>query len=363
MHEHSIAMTATGGGSAYRSDTQLPENMKQEDTQQASGPHLTNSQQFIALDETADIFVVLLSYNTAGLLNRCIDSLRAASQGLRISVVIVDNASRDNSVAVLKQNFTDCTIIENKVNVGFGRANNQVLTFCNAPFVLLLNSDAFMAPNVVHESLVHMAKHPDCGVLGARLVDEDGNGDASARDLPNAWTKFALQTGLLRKRRGDLARAQGADFIDCDWVTGCYYLVRQAVIDDVGLFDPRYFLYYEEVDHCKTARQAGWKVHCLIKCNVVHVGGASARTIGELTSNGLQLANLQIESELLYFRKHDGLKGLLLALSLALATDAVLGVKCLLRGQGLRAFRGHGRHAWQLCRIAYATRGGLRPTL
>ena len=334
----------------------------QADVQIAQESQLATPQSFTRIEEAAEVFVILVSYNTAGLLHRCIDSLRTASLGLRVSVVIVDNASRDGSVALIKRHFTDCTVIENKVNVGFGRANNHALTLCNAPFVLLLNTDAFMAADTLQKSLRHMAAQTRCGILGVRLVNEEGNGNASVRDFPSPWKSFAIQTGLDRRKPSDVARARGSNVVDCDWVTGCFYLVRHAVIDEVGLFDPRYFMYFEEVDHCRAAQQAGWKVQCLMNCTVIHVGGASARADGELTTSGNQLPSVQIESELLYFRKHDGVRGLTITLVLGLATDVVLSIKSVLRGRGLQRLRGHMQHARELCRLALATRGGLRPT-
>jgi GT2 family glycosyltransferase len=318
---------------------------------------------FNRLDVAAQLFVVLISYNTASLLKRCIDHLRVASAGLQVSVVIVDNASRDDSVALLKRDFSDCTVIENKENVGFGRANNQALILCNAPFALLLNTDAYMSADTLHQCLRHMDEQPRCGVLGVRLVDEGGDGNSSLRDFPNVWRNFAVQTGLVRHKPDDISRARGALAVDCDWVTGCFYLVRRAMIDEIGLFDPRYFLYFEEVDHCRAAHLAGWKVQCLLSCTVIHVGGASARSDGgDLTKDGQQLLSLQIESELLYFRKHDGLQGFLLVMTLGLATDALLIVKSLLRGRSMHHLLSHIRHAQELCRLSFATRAGLHAT-
>ena len=324
-----------------------------------AGP--TENQTFTPLNEPAQIFVILVSYNTAALLRRCIDHLRIASAGLRVSVVIVDNASRDESVVLLMRHFTDCKVIKNKVNVGFGRANNQALPLCNAPFVLLLNTDAYVSKDALHRCLQHMDEQSRCGVLGLRLVNEEGEGNSSLRDFPNAFRSFAVNMGFVRHNPDDLARARGADFVDCDWVTGCFYLVRRTTIHEIGLFDPRYFLYFEEVDHCRAVHRAGWKVQCLLSCTVIHEGGASTRSDGELTMGGKQLLSPQIEGELLYFRKHDGLLGLSLVLMLGLATDAVLGIKSLLRSRG-NHLRGHVRHAQELCRLTVATRGGLRPT-
>lgn len=319
-------------------------------------------QRFIRLDESADVFVILVSYNTAGLLRRCIDHLRAASAGLRVSVVVVDNASSDGSVALLQRDCTDCSVIENRVNVGFGRANNQALPLCNAPFVLLLNPDAYVSQDALHRCLRHMGEQARCGVLGLRLVDEAGHGNSSIRDFPDAWRSFTVNTGLVRHKPDDIARARGAEVVDCDWVTGCFYLVRRATIDEVGLFDPRYFLYFEEVDHCRAVHRAGWRVQCLLSCTVIHEGGASARTGGELATGSQLLLSPHVEGELLYFRKHDGRWGLSFALILGLATDAVQIVKGLLRSRGTPHLRGHVRHAQELCRLALATGGGQRPT-
>jgi GT2 family glycosyltransferase len=208
-----------------------------------------------------------------------------------------------------------------------------------------------------------MKRDAHCGVLGLRLVDEAGNGNSSARDFPNAFRSFAIQTGLKRHSSDDLARAGGADFVNCDWVTGCFYLVRRTTIEEVGLFDPRYFLYFEEVDHCRSVKRAGWTVHCLLNCTAVHEGGASARSEGgQLTTDERLVLNLMVESELLYFRKHDGLLGLSLTLALGLATDAVVFMKSILRSHSRQNSRGHTFRTGQLCRLAVATRGGLHPT-
>lgn len=320
------------------------------------------NQRFVRLDEPAQLFVILVSYNTASLLQRCINQLRSASSGMRVSVVIVDNASRDSSPALIKRDFPDCEVIENSANVGFGRANNQALPLCNAPYVLLLNPDAYVSTDTLHRCLRHMEEQARCGVLGPRIVNEAGKGNASIRDFPDTCRSFAVNTGLLKHNADDLARSKGAEFVDCDWVTGCFYLVRKATIDDVGLFDPRYFLYFEEVDHCRAVQTAGWKVQCLLSCTVVHEGGASARTSGELSLNGQLLLSPHIEGELLYLRKHNGVWGVSLAVILGLATDAVVITKNLLRGRDRQRLRGHVRHAQELCRLALATRGGRYPT-
>jgi N-acetylglucosaminyl-diphospho-decaprenol L-rhamnosyltransferase len=140
---------------------------------------------------------------------------------------------------------------------------------------------------------------------------------------------FLVSTGLDRlfpnARLVDDMKWDHSRIRQCDWVPGCYYLTRKQLVDQIGLFDPRFFLYYEEIDHCRRARQAGWKVVFYPNTQVVHIGGESAKADATLTSAGRQIARLQVESELLYFRKHYGLPGLTASVVLT-ACSALLAV-------------------------------------
>jgi GT2 family glycosyltransferase len=313
-----------------------------------------------------EVSVVLVSYNTAGMLPECMAALRRALARLTHEIIIVDNASRDASVALIRRDFPDCKLIENSVNVGFGRANNQALAHAHGRFVLLLNTDAFVEPDTIDKTVTYLHVNPEIGILGVRLAGRDGALQPSARYFPTPLNVFLNRTGLNRYFRGvrlvdDMAWDHKTVRL-CDWVPGCYYLVRREVIDEVGLFDPRYFLYYEEVDHCFAAKRAGWEVACFADTTVVHIGGESARSEGELTAGGRQLEAMQIESELLYFRKNHGAGAVLAALTLTALGDAINVGKRLLRGlspSGLAA-------AWQRLKLSWSlfrrTRWATRPT-
>jgi GT2 family glycosyltransferase len=322
---------------------------------------------FVAGDEAADLCVFLVNYNTAHLLERCLGELRRASAGLAVRVVIVDNASRDGSAEFIRTNFPDCILIANSVNVGFGRANNQALQFGDAPYVLLLNADAYVLPDTLVRSLAYMKAHARCGVMGVELVDEAGKSLWSrGRQFPSLWKNFVVATGL---------RWRGAQYLpstspvpgeahawQCDWVVGCYYLIRHEVIQQIGLFDPRYFLYFEEVDHCRAVHQAGWNVECLDDVKVIHVGGGSAETEGELSSSGRQISALQTESELLYFRKHGGVAGLTGVVGLSLLSDAIRSLKWLLKRRPIAGLSTFWRHSAMVWRLAWRTRFGTQAT-
>ena len=276
-----------------------------------------------------DLSVIVVNYNTGHLLDRMISALLAARGGFNIQLIIIDNASRDSSVSMLRTRYPTIELIVNDVNVGFGRANNQALALIRGRFVLLLNTDAFVAAETLNKTIEYMDSHPSYGILGVKLVGEDGALQPSCRYFPTPWNSFVASTGLRRvfssTRLVDDMSWDHNSIRECDWVPGCYYLMRRALVDQIGLFDPRYFLYFEEVDHCKTAKNAGWSVVFYPFTKVIHIGGESAKSQGPVTNAGRQISELEIESKLLFFRKHYGRCGVLsqlvfLSLDVALAT-------------------------------------------
>lgn len=264
-----------------------------------------------------------------------INSLLASKGDFELEIFVVDNASKDDSVAVIKNAFPDITLIENKVNVGFGRANNQVLDLANGDYILLLNTDAFVQPDTLAKTLQYIESQPKCGVLGVRLIGSDNEQQPSCRYFPTPFNLFAHRVGLARL----LPSLQMVDDVDwnpaittsCDWVPGCYYLVRKQVVDQVGLFDPLYFLYSEEVDHCFAVKKAGWQVMYFADVSVLHIGGESAKSDGKVSNSGKQLSILQAESELLYFRKNHGFLTCLLNVFLVILADFIQTLKDLLK--------------------------------
>jgi N-acetylglucosaminyl-diphospho-decaprenol L-rhamnosyltransferase len=313
-----------------------------------------------------DLSTIIASYNTASLLPEAMKCLGIGSRGLVVETVFVDNASKDNSVEVIRSQFPDCHLIENTTNVGFGRANNQALPFVAGRYVLLLNTDAFVAPDTLTQTMAYMDANPRCGILGVRLVGRDGVLQPCCRYFPTPWNTFLLRTGLNRIFTGtqmvDDMAWDHASVRKCDWVVGCYYLVRKELIDQIGLFDPRYFLYFEEVDHCFAAKKAGWEVVFYPHTTVVHIGGESAKSEGAITQGGRQLEALQVESELLYFRKNLGLQAVLASLLLTTLADAIGVAKRLLKWRRPFGFLG----AWQHTRLVWIlwrrTRWATQPT-
>ncbi|TWC56643.1 hypothetical protein FBY04_107218 [Pseudomonas sp. SJZ080] len=310
--------------------------------------------------------VLVVNYNTAKLLQPMFDALRQPNSAEPTRYLVVDNASADNSLERLENVCPEALLLANEKNVGFGRANNQLVEHLQGKYALLINTDAFVAADTLNKTLDYMEAHPDCGVLGVRLVGREGDLQPSCRYFPTPLNVFLSRTGLERffpvVKRVDDMEWDHASVRECDWVPGCYYLIRREVIDQVGLFDPRYFLYYEEVDHCKRVKQAGWKVVFYPDTTVVHIGGESAKTVVELNAVSRQIPKMQIESELLYFRKHHGLSGLVLHMFLVCLGDLILALKAILKGRGRAAVGAcwqHARATWALLR---ETKFATQPT-
>ncbi len=309
-----------------------------------------------------DISVILISYNTIEMTKDALNHLFASLRNFEMEVIVIDNDSKDNSADILRSEYPQITLIENKKNVGFGRANNQALPYIKGRYVLLLNTDAFVEADTISKTIQHMDANPQCGILGVKLLGRDGELQPSCRYFPTPWNLFLHRTGLSRifrhaKMVDDMAWDH-ASVRDCDWVPGCYYLIRKDVIDQVGLFDPRYFLYSEEIDHCFAAKGAGWKVTYFPHSSVVHIGGESAKSDGEITSSGRQLSSLQIESELLYFRKNHGLGGVMMNMFLGTLADSILLLKDIIKLRRPRWFVMHFTHVLLVWKLFFLTRMG-----
>jgi N-acetylglucosaminyl-diphospho-decaprenol L-rhamnosyltransferase len=313
-----------------------------------------------------DISVIFVSYNTIEMTKIALSLLFASSHNYQLEVLVVDNDSKDHSASILRHEYPNITVIENKKNVGFGRANNQALPYVNSRYVLLLNTDAFVEPDTIAKTIHYMDTNPDCGILGVKLIGRDGVLQPSCRYFPTPWNIFLIRTGLNRffshvKMVDDMSWDHSS-IRDCDWVPGCYYLVRKEVIDQVGLFDPRYFLYYEEVDHCFAAKKAGWRVTFFPFSTVVHIGGESAKSDGEITSSGRQIESLQLESELLYFRKNYGLITVLINVFLISLADVLQTLKNFFKLKRSKKWREHISHLLLLWKLLFETRLGRQPT-
>ena len=185
---------------------------------------IENSTSIPSSTEPLDVSVVVVSYNTGYLLDRMFAALNAATASLRIETIVVDNASTDDSIDILESKYASVTLIKNDTNVGFGRANNQAISLVRGRYVLLLNTDAFVAPATLVQTVDFMDNDAACGVLGVKLVGADGTLQPSCRYFPTPWNVFLVRSGLAKffptTRLVDDMNWDHASIRQCDWVPG-----------------------------------------------------------------------------------------------------------------------------------------------
>lgn len=230
-----------------------------------------------------ELEIVIVSHGAAGLLRRCLESLRRFPSSRSQRVTVVDSGSGDETPDMVERDFPEVRLLR-MGNVGFSAANNAVLRETRAPFVLLLNPDTELSEGALDSSLDRIEEDPSIGVVGCRLVTETGALDhASKRSFPTPLGALAHFTGvgrlsgspeqLAQYRAPELGEHQAGEV---DAVNGAYMLVRQEALREVGLLDEGYWLYMEDLDWCRRFWQAGWKVFYEPSGTVLHVKGGSS---------------------------------------------------------------------------------------
>ncbi len=230
------------------------------------------------------ISVIIVNYNTAHLLGPCLRSI-ASEKGAALEVVVVDNASEDHSVELVKTEFPWVTLITNKTNLGFARANNQALKVSRGDYIHFLNPDTVVQEGLYKRMISFMDAHPEIGLAGTKVLNPDHSLQSSVqRHYPGERHTTRELKGL----KGDIA-----------WVMGASMIGRRALMEALGGFDGRFFLYGEDVDLCLRVRKAGWAIGYIGDAAVVHWGGQSERN-----NLPLEVWEKKLEAEFLFYRTH-----------------------------------------------------------
>ena len=262
-----------------------------------------------------DVSVVIVSFNTRDMLRDCLRHLQTSSEEVACETWMVDNNSRDGSPDMVQDEFPHIRLIRSETNLGFAAANNCAIKHATGRYIVLLNSDAFLSQGILRAAVDRMDQQPNVGLAGGLLTGTDGSWQPSARQFPSLLNDFLMLTGLAARfsssrffGRADRTWAPVEEPAEVDWVPGAFSIIRREALDSVGLFDERFFLYYEEVDLCKRIKQACYRVSYWPDLRVIHIGGESARTHKDkgISSSGTQLLLWRLRSQLLYYRKHHG---------------------------------------------------------
>ena len=268
-----------------------------------------------------DIAVIVLNYRTLDLTVDCLTSL-ASEVEPGIHVVVVDNASGDGSGDRLAGLVTGrgwsswATVVQSPVNGGFAAGNNLGIRSVDAGAYVLLNSDTLVRPGALSSLREAMRLHPEAGIVGAGLVTTSGAQDHSAFRVPTPVSELvrSARTGPVSRllSRHDPHLPPSSEAFEPGWVGFACVLVRRELVDAIGPLDDEYFMYFEDVDYCRRAHRAGWKVLYWPAAKVLHIHGGSS---GVTSDDALRrrAPRFYYESRARYFAKFYGRPGLWLA--------------------------------------------------
>jgi hypothetical protein len=230
------------------------------------------------------ISVIIVNFNSKDYLAKCVQSVLSST--VPVDVFVVDNASQDESISILK-NAMGCEprlhIIENEENLGFATANNKVLPLTNGDYILFLNPDCIIAPNTLEAMMKVMDSHPETGMAGCLIRNEDGSEQAgSRRFIPTPWRSMLrvlkLSKFFRKHPRFGIINLAGQPMPDrpvpMEAISGAFMFVRRKAMTQVGPMDKNYFLHCEDLDWCMRFRKDGWKILFVPHVEITHAKGA-----------------------------------------------------------------------------------------
>ena len=229
-----------------------------------------------------DLSVVIVNYQTFELTKNTIDSIFKYDYPFTYEILVVDNASGDDSLTRLQDYFKDkVTFIASKENNGFAAGNNQALRIANGKYVLLLNSDTIVWENTLENIYNYMEMHNDVGAAGCRVLLENGELDkACKRSFPNVKNSFFRLFHIPTNSKDDnynLNNLPDDEIYEIDCLTGAFMFMRAKALDEVGFLDETFFMYGEDIDLCYRIKKAGWKIIYHGESKITHLKGASSK--------------------------------------------------------------------------------------
>jgi GT2 family glycosyltransferase len=272
--------------------------------------------------------VIIVNYNVKYFLEKCLTSVAKAAAELEVEVIVVDNASTDNSLEYLTPKFPSVRFISNKDNTGFGKANNQGLAEASGDYLLFLNPDTILPEHALTKCISFMDEHPEAGACGVRMIDGSGHFlPESKRGFPSLRTAFFKLSGITARfphsktfARYYLGHLPENETNVVDVLAGAYLIVRREVLEKTGAFDEAFFMYGEDVDLSYRIQKAGWKNYYYTGTTIIHFKGESTK------KGNLDYVHMFYKAMSIFVNKHYGGKGsgwFLFCIQLAIRLRAV----------------------------------------
>ena len=279
--------------------------------------------------------IIIVNYNVRDFLHQALRSLDKARAGLKSEVIVVDNASGDGSVDMIRSRFPKIHLIANNINVGFAKANNLALKAAKGEFCLLINPDTVVQEDTLRIMLDFFREHPEVGLAGCKILNPDGTFElACRRSFPTPWVAFTKLFGLASLMpkskvfgRYNLTYLDPEKSYEVDAISGSFMMVRRDVVQSVGGLDEEFFMYGEDLDWCYRIQHAGWKISYVPSTSIIHYKGESTRR------SSLNEIQTFYEAMHLFVKKHHGRSNVLartLKIGISITAQAAL-IKSLLR--------------------------------
>lgn len=304
------------------------------------------------------VSIIIVSWNVASLLRNCLKSLKpgheaAIRTGAAWEIIVVDSASKDETVTMLKQEYPEARLFAQQENVGFTRGNNIGLAAARGRYLLLLNPDTEVCGDAIQRMVRFLEAHPQAGIVGPHTLNTDGSTQSTRRRFLNRRLLFLestwLQSWAPQRWLADFYVSDPPDTatLEVDWVQGSALMARREVYEQIGGLDEHYVMYFEEQDWCRRAKAQGWQVWYIGDSQFIHHGGKSSDQIGAFKHIHYQRSRIH------YARKYYGRAfAVLLRIYLRLlygwqigleALKAVLGNQRAMRRERIRSY-------WQVLR-------------
>jgi GT2 family glycosyltransferase len=282
-----------------------------------------------------DVSIIIVSWRVKNLVKNCLDSIYRETTNLSLEVFVVDNASNDGTVEMVANLFPQVHVIASQQNLGFARACNQAIKESTGEAILLLNPDTEITGHAIEKTFQFMQRTQDAGIVGCRIVNADNSLQPSARHFPDFFSHVIILFKLhnffpnfFPIRYYYMRGWEHTETRIVDQIMGAFFMIRRPVLKAIGLLDTHFYIWYEEVDFCKRALEAGWKTYFYAEATIRHQKGQSFKQ-----EKPLRLQAIFNRSLLYYFFKHKSifeycLLLLLLPLSILLALAVQLtGIK------------------------------------
>jgi GT2 family glycosyltransferase len=249
-----------------------------------------------------DISIIIVNWNTKELLKNCIESILIDQDPVSIQIIVVDNASSDGSVEMIKEKFQNVDLLENKNNIGFACANNKAISIIRGKYVFLLNSDTVVKRGSLISAVAYLNEHMNVGCLAPILLNADGSIQHHCYIKEPSLISEVISCFDLQKKIPMFGSVPaGSEIVEVAHACGAALIIRKEVIEKIGLFDEKMIFSCEDADLCMRIRRSGWKIVHFPSAVITHYGGQSRKLLND------QGINAMYKSRYIFFNKYHNI--------------------------------------------------------